>query len=117
MLPEPDRIRLQHMLDAAREALGFVRGKTREDLDRDSMLFRALVNCIEVVGEAATRVGEETKAGTPAIPWREIVGMRNRLIHVYFNINRDVVWSTVTHDLALLEPQLAVILAANGAGA
>ena len=115
MLPEPDRIRLQHMLDAAREAIGFVRGKTREDLDRDSMLFRALVNCIEVVGEAAARVGEQTKAGTPAIPWREIVGMRNRLIHAYFDISRDVVWSTVTHDLALLEPQLTAILAAKGA--
>jgi len=46
------------MLDAAREAMGYVRGKTREDLDRDSMLFRALVNCIEVVGEAAAQVGE-----------------------------------------------------------
>jgi uncharacterized protein with HEPN domain len=80
------------------------------------MLLRALVNCIEVLGEAAAHVGEEMRAATPDIPWRAIVAMRNRLIHAYFDINKDVVWSTVTHDLALLEPQLTAFLGPDEAG-
>ena len=110
MLPEADRVRLQHMLDAAREARGYAQGKSREDLDRDTMLFRALVNCIEIVGEAAARVSRETQAGASGIPWEQAIAMRNRLIHVYFDIDRDVVWATVTHDLAILEPQLVAAL-------
>ena len=116
MLPEADQVRLRHMLDAAREARGYVQGKLREDLDRDTMLFRALVNCIEIVGEAASHVSGETRARAPGIPWGQITGMRNRLIHAYFDINRDVVWATVTHDLALLEPQLVAALDAKSAG-
>ncbi|HAZ28058.1 TPA: hypothetical protein DCY67_05540 [Candidatus Acetothermia bacterium] len=113
MLPEADRIRLRHMLDAAREARRYVQDKSREDLDRDTMLFRALVNCIAILGEAASRVGAETRARSPGIPWTHITGMRNRLIHAYFDISRDVIWSTVTHDLAILEPELAAVLDAE----
>jgi uncharacterized protein with HEPN domain len=56
-----DRIRLQHMLDSAREALSFANGHSRADLDANRMLALSLVKCIEIVGEAATRVGEETR--------------------------------------------------------
>jgi uncharacterized protein with HEPN domain len=110
MLPEADRIRLRHMLDATREARGYVQDRSREELDNNTMLLRALVNCIEVVGEAATHVGAETRALAAAIPWLQIIGMRNRLIHAYFDINRDVIWATVTRDLAALEPQVAAVL-------
>ncbi len=81
LLPEQDRVRLRHMLDAAREAQGYLEGKTREDLDRETMLYRALGNCIEIVGEAAAHVSVGTRASPPAIPWAQIVGMRNRLVH------------------------------------
>lgn len=99
MLPEPDRVRLLHMLDAADEARGFLEGRSRADLDRDSMLLRALVNCLEVVGEAASQVTEETRCRIADIPWRAIVGMRNRLVHAYFDIDKDMVWATVTTNL------------------
>jgi uncharacterized protein with HEPN domain len=110
MLPEPDRVRLQHMLDATREARGFIRGRSRDDLDRDSMLARALVNCLEIVREAASQVGEETRSRMDAVPWRAMVGMRNRLIHAYFDIDKDIVWETVTSNLADLEPLLTAAL-------
>lgn len=61
MLPKTDRIRLQHMLDASREAISYAQGRTRDDLAVDSMLARALVKCIEIVGEAALRVSQETR--------------------------------------------------------
>lgn len=103
------------MLDAVREARGYARDKSREDLDRNTMLFRALVNCIEIVGEAAANVSGETRTRAPQIPWAQITGMRNRLIHAYYDINRDVVWSTVQHDLSSLEVELVAILGADTA--
>ncbi|HNR98441.1 MAG TPA: DUF86 domain-containing protein [Planctomycetota bacterium] len=103
------------MLDATREARGYIRGRSREDLDRDTMLFRALVNCIEIVGEAAARVSRETRARAPGIPWEEAIGLRNRLVHAYFDIDRDIVWTTATHELALLEPRLAEVLGGESA--
>jgi uncharacterized protein with HEPN domain len=113
MLPENDRIRLRHMLEATREARGYVQGRSRADLDRESMLLRALVNCIGIVGEAASHISEETRIRMTGVPWRAIIGMRNRLVHGYFDINKDVVWTTVTHDLANLEPHLSELLRAD----
>jgi uncharacterized protein with HEPN domain len=81
------------------------------------MLLRALVNCIGIVGEAAAHVSEETRDRMSDVPWRAIVGMRNRLTHGYFDINKDVVWATVTHDLAKLEPRLSAVLDAKFEGA
>lgn len=97
-----DEIRLKHMLDAAREAVSFMRGRTRDDLDTDRQLVLALVKDIEIVGEAATRVTESTRRLLPEIPWERIVGMRNRLVHTYFDINLDIVWETVGQDLPAL---------------
>ncbi len=96
---ENDRIRLHHMLDAAREALSFVTDRERRDLDTDRMLVLALVKSIEIIGEAGARVSEEGRDAAPDVPWLEIVAMRNRLVHVYFDVNLDVVWVTVRQDL------------------
>jgi uncharacterized protein with HEPN domain len=105
-----DRIRLQHMLDSAREAISFADGRTRADLDANRMLALSLVKCIEIVGEAAARVGEETRQQVPQIPWQDIVGMRNRLIHAYYDIDLDRVWDTIIADLPALVPLLEAAL-------
>jgi uncharacterized protein with HEPN domain len=101
-----DEIRLRHMLDAVREAMSFARHRTRQDLDADRMLVLAVVKDIEIIGEAANSISQETRARLRHIPWRDIVGMRNRLIHAYFDVDLDVVWQTVTSDLPALEPLL-----------
>jgi uncharacterized protein with HEPN domain len=90
------------MLDAAREAIAFGVGLERSDLEQRRMLVLAVLKDIEIVGEAATRVSEETRAQLAAIPWTEIVGMRNRLIHAYFDVDLDRVWDTLTVDLPAL---------------
>jgi uncharacterized protein with HEPN domain len=87
------------MLDAATEALGFAAKRGRRDLDTDRMLVLALVKSIEIIGEAGARVSEEGRDATPDVPWPEIVAMRNRLVHAYFDVNLDVVWETVRKDL------------------
>jgi uncharacterized protein with HEPN domain len=96
------------MLDAAREAIGYTEGRSRGDLATDTMLARALVKCLEIVGEAASRISMETRAEN--IPWAQINGMRNRLIHAYFDINLDEVWGTVASDLPVLVRALETLL-------
>ena len=109
MYPD-DSIRLRHMLDAAREALGFARGKQRADLDKDRQLALAILKCIEIVGEASAAIGAATTARHTEIPWRQIRGMRNRLVHGYYEVDLDVVWDTVTHNLAPLVTALEKIV-------
>jgi uncharacterized protein with HEPN domain len=105
-----DEIRLRHMLDAAREARSFVQGQSRKDLDLDRMLVLALVKNIEIVGEAAIRISEHVQRSHPEIPWPDIIGMRHRLIHAYFEINLDILWETVVTDLPPLITSLDNIL-------
>ena len=90
------------MLEAAQEALEFAQGATREDLEANRMLAFALVACLGIVGEAARQVSLETRQQYPSVPWQDIVGMRNRLVHEYFDINFDVVWQTVAIELSKL---------------
>ncbi len=105
-----DSIRLHHMMDAAKEAESFVANKTRSSLDSDRKLVLALVKCIEIVGEAATNLTKECRDNIPQIPWTNIIGMRNRLIHAYFEINLDILWKTVIEDLPPLITELGKLL-------
>jgi len=105
MTPD-DAVRIRHMIEAAEAAAGFIAGKTRADLDRDRMLLFALVRAIEIIGEAASRVTPQTRAAIPEIPWVQIVGMRNRLIHAYFDIDSEVLWKTVSEEIPPLQPIL-----------
>lgn len=101
------------MRDAVQEALAFSRGMTRQDLDRDRMLTLALVRCLEIVGEAASKVSPETRGRAPEMPWTDLIGMRNRLIHAYFEIDLDRLWDTLTRDLPPLKAQLDTIVSAG----
>lgn len=109
-----DAIRLRHMLDAAREALSFAAGKTRSDLDRDRMLVLSLVKSIEIIGEAASRVSPECRSECSAISWTDVIAMRNRLIHAYFDINLDIVWQTVKEELPPIIIELGKVLSSRG---
>ena len=94
------------MVEAAETAARFIAGRTRADLDSDQMLLFALARAIEVVGEAASKVTPETRAALPLVPWGQIVAMRNRLIHAYFDIDRDILWKTASEELPALLPLL-----------
>lgn len=109
-MPKDDLVRLRHMLEASREAVAFARGRSRSDIDQDRMLALAIVKCVEIVGEAAVSVSLDARARYGSIPWADIVGMRNRLIHAYFDIDLDRVWDTVTDDLPPLVAELEKIV-------
>jgi uncharacterized protein with HEPN domain len=82
----------------------------RTDPTTDRMLVLSLVKELEIIGEAANKVSAETRSQSNAIPWQDISGMRNRLIHAYFDVDLDVVWSTVTKDLPALKAELDRLL-------
>jgi len=105
-----DRIRLQHMLDAAMEIQQYIQPSTREDLDSDRKLVHSLVRLLEIIGEAAAQTSKELHDKSFSIPWPVLTGMRNRLIHAYFSINLDVVWSTSTEDIPPLIEELNKLL-------
>ena len=98
-MSKDDLVRLRHMLNAAREAMSFSAGRSRSDLDTDRMLALSLVKCLEITGEAASRVSMVYQDRHPEIPWLDIIGMRHRLIHAYYDVDLDTVWQTVTGDL------------------
>ncbi|MEX2389802.1 MAG: HepT-like ribonuclease domain-containing protein, partial [Phycisphaeraceae bacterium] len=86
----------------------------RDDLEHDEPFLMALIKYLEIIGEAAAKTTDDTQRANPAIPWRQIVGMRNRLIHVYFDVNTHLVWRTVDEDLPPLIAEVGRILAMNG---
>src|SRR5262245_10912542 len=90
------------MIDAANEALSFMAGRSLEDLRCDRMLALSVVKELEIIGEAAARLSDAAKAGAPGVPWPMIIAMRNRLIHAYFEIDVEIVWTTVTNSLPKL---------------
>jgi uncharacterized protein with HEPN domain len=106
-------IRYRHMLDNALKAKTLMRGKTREDLDSDWVDTLALVRLLEVIGEAANRVPDEEQRLRPEIPWSQIIGLRNRLIHGYDAIDLDILWQVVLQDLDPLIESLETIVAGN----
>ncbi len=104
------RITLGQMADHTEEVIGLTATLDREELESNRILSLAVVRLLEIIGEAAARVPEAERANYPEIPWREIVDLRNRLIHGYDSIDYDVLWSIIKHDLPPLAVELQQIL-------
>lgn len=94
-----DEVRLRHMLDDAQTAMRLTHERTRRDLDEDEGLAHSLVRVVQIIGEAANHVDQSIRESNPSVPWVQIISMRNRLVHAYFDINLDIVWNTVHEDL------------------
>ncbi|MHA1479809.1 MAG: HepT-like ribonuclease domain-containing protein [Candidatus Thorarchaeota archaeon] len=107
---QDDKIRFQHILDAVKEILMFTEGKGRTDLDNDRLLALGIVKLLEIIGEAATGLSRKVQSKFSTLPLRQMIGMRNRLIHGYFDIDLDIIWQTVKKDLPPLKDLLEVIL-------
>ena len=101
-----DDARLVDMLLAARDAVEFAAPLTFREFSDDRLRQLAILKSIETIGETASRISEETKAKNPGVPWTEIIGVRNHLVHGYFAIRLDRVWQTVRNDLPPLIAQL-----------
>ena len=110
MLLDSDINRIHHMIEAAQEALDYARNRSLSDVEHDPPLRHLFVRNLEILGEAAVRVSPSLQAAHPEIPWRTMVNTRNRLIHAYFDIDMDIVWSTVQEAFPQILAQLQTIL-------
>ena len=110
MTRRDDPTRLRHMLDHAIEAVELIRGHTRRALDTDRKLNLALVRLVEIIGEAASRVTNQERTRHQGIPWEDIIGMRNRVVHGYDEVDFDILWDVVELHLPplILELQRAL---------
>ncbi|MEW6777829.1 MAG: HepT-like ribonuclease domain-containing protein [Bdellovibrionota bacterium] len=106
-----DRVRVQHMHDAARKALEFAKGRAREDLDEDDLFTFALIHAVEILGEAAKNLSPEARALAPGVDWKAIAGTRDRLAHRYFDVDLGILWEIASRDLPALLLQLEALLA------
>lgn len=94
-----DFVYLRHMRDHAREAMELLGGTPREELAQSRVVQLALMQLLEIVGEAANRVSPETRKRLVGLPWRDMVNMRNRIIHGYDTVKVAILWDTVQDDL------------------
>lgn len=103
-----DAERVADMFEAA-ERLEEQGSKGRARFDQDEIVQLALVHLVQIIGEAASRVSDDLRQRHPEIPWRHVVGMRNRVVHGYFEVDLDLLWDVVTLDIPKLRAQLAAI--------
>lgn len=108
--PRRDRLRLQHMLDACDALTEFITGRTEDDLLIDKMLLSAVSRQIEIIGEAANMLTTALREQYPEVPWKQIVGMRHKIIHEYFAVQTDTVWDVVQNDVPVLREQIKTII-------
>ncbi len=105
-----DRLRLRHILEWTDEILRMADKRKRDDLESGRMFCHAVRRCLEVIGEAASKISPDCRMQYSLIPWESIIGMRNRLIHAYFDIQLDIIWKTIIHELPDLRKKVAAIL-------
>jgi uncharacterized protein with HEPN domain len=115
MLPEHDRVFIAQMIEAAEAALEFCDGETREQFLDDRLVAFAVVRAIQLVGQAARGVSIEVQDARPEIPWRQMIGMRNVVVHDYADVDLTLVWKTVHDDLPGLIERLQAVLAEDTA--
>lgn len=101
-MPRDDTVYLVHMLETARKAAGKVSGLDLERFLADENLQLACVHLVQMIGEAASRVSAETQARHPTVPWRQVIGMRHRVVHHYLEVDLEMVWKVVSQDLGPL---------------
>mgnify|MGYP004499128875 CR=1 FL=1 len=101
-----DKIRLEHILQAIERINRYTKGKTFDDFIADDMMYYAVVKNIEILGEASNMLTEEFRKAHPNTPWKQVNGMRNYIVHEYFQVDNTVVWDVIKHDLPVLEKQI-----------
>jgi uncharacterized protein with HEPN domain len=115
-MPRDDSVYLLHMLETARKAAGKVSGLDRDQFLADENLQLALVHLIQIVGEAASRVSEDTRMRYPTVPWKHVIGMRHRVVHDYLAVDLEIVWAVVSADLGPLIAALERMLPRDPGG-
>lgn len=108
--PERDKERLLHMMEAIDTIISVPQTHQQTDLQTDKLFFWGVVKCIENIGEAANHITLELRSKHPEVEWRLIVGMRNIMVHGYYQASPADVWETLCNDIPILKQQIAAII-------
>ena len=109
-MTQPDALYLRHMLDAIDRVIEATQRVTREDFNGEWMIQDAIVHELQILGEAAGRVSRELTDRHPEVPWRQVTGLRHKIVHDYFAVDLDVVWDTATLDVPAIRPVVETLL-------
>ena len=109
------RLYLRDILEAMEAIEEFIQGMDFEQFKQDDRTASAVIRKFEIIGEAAKGIPEEIKQEYPQIPWKEMAGMRDRLIHAYFNINHELVWKTIKRRVPVASRLICQLLDELGA--
>jgi uncharacterized protein with HEPN domain len=109
-MKKDDTVYLRHILDAIGMVEGYTRGLSENEFLSHAMAKDAVVREIEIIGEAANHISDEFQVEHPEIPWMKVIGIRNKIVHEYFNVNFSIVWDTVQDDLPLLKKAVGKLL-------
>ena len=110
MSANADGLRLRDMLDRAERILHYVENRTEADLLADPLFQDAVLHCFLILGEAASQISQPMRDRLPALPWRDMVGIRNHIVHGYTRIDLRIIWKTIQEDIpGLVETLLTVV--------
>lgn len=109
-MAQDDITRILHISDACNEIIQFTEKIKQSQFKNNRMLHLAIVHLLEIIGEAANSVSKELQQKYDSIPWKSIVGMRNRLIHGYFDIDLKIIWQTIQTDIPFLRKEIISLM-------
>ncbi len=95
---------IQDILDSIRDIADFIEGINFKNFEKDKKTINAVVRSLEIIGEAATKIPDDIKNSYSNIPWRNIAGMRNKLVHEYFGVDEEIVWKVASEEIPPLKP-------------
>lgn len=110
-MPRNDRLSLELMLETAARLRALARERSRHDLDTDDVARLAMLHLIQRLGEGASRLSADFRAAHPEFPWGEMIGMRNRIVHAYDDLDPDIIWHVATEDIEAVIAALERVLA------
>ena len=104
------RLYAQDMIEFCERVLSYTRGMNQDAFVGNALVYDATLRNLGLIGEAATRIPEAVRAAHPEIPWREVIGARNRIIHAYLGIDDDIIWTIIQDDIPAILPELRRLL-------
>lgn len=106
MSKQSEKLYLQDIFNAINQIEEYQRGMTLDTFINDKKTIDAIVRNLEIIGEAANNIPQEFKTSNPTIPWREMISMRNKVLHEYFGVDLEILWKTTHEDLPQLKQEL-----------